>query len=320
MKRLVGAGLLLLLGAGEVQAQAHPYGLAALVNGVEITNATLESSFEEYLRDENVNVAAIRNPGRLKALKREALDLLIAQELVWQAAVAQAQVASPETVDQALEELRGQFKSPDAFKTRLAIEGYTEEAYRAHVKRLVSAREYLERLSAPIEVSDAEVHAFYTENLAKFQVPELVRARHILLRLDPDADDATRRATRERLEQILAEARQGADFAELAKRRSEDATAARGGDLGYFARGRMVAPFADAAFALQPGELSDIVTTPYGLHILRVEDRRPAQLAPEDEAREQILAYLRQQKGQQARDQEIERLRSSAEIEILVPL
>lgn len=131
----------------------------------------------------------------------------------------------------------------------------------------------------------------------------------------------TRRGARpERLEQILAEARQGADFAELAKRRSEDATAARGGDLGYFARGRMVAPFADAAFALQPGELSDIVTTPYGLHILRVEDRRPAQLAPEDEAREQILAYLRQQKGQQARDQEIERLRSSAEIEILVPL
>jgi parvulin-like peptidyl-prolyl isomerase len=151
-------------------------------------------------------------------------------------------------------------------------------------------------------------------------LPEQVRVRHILLRLRPDADAQLEQVTREKMAGLLAKARDGIDFATLASQYSEDASAARGGDLGFFARGQMVKPFEDAAFGLQAGELSAIVETPFGLHLIKAEDRQPARILPEHLVREQVQAYLLRVKRQRALDNEIRMLRSGAHIEILLPL
>jgi len=310
--------LLALLTAGTVLAQA--YGLAARVNGVGIANETLEKNYEEYLRENNINVAAIRYPERVVAMKQETMDLLINQELLWQAAEQQGMVATPEEVSRALDDMQARFRSEAAFRSKLAIEGYTLESYRTHLQRLVSARKYLDQVSAGVAVSADEVHAFYTENPDKFRLPELVRARHILLKLGPGAEAAAQQAVREKLAGILVQARNGEDFAALANRYSEDTSATEGGDLGFFARGQMVKPFEDVAFGLQPGEISEPVTTPFGLHLIKVEERQPERSVTEDEAREQIRTYLLGLKQQQAVDNEIRTLRSGAQIEILLPL
>jgi len=316
--RITLPALLALLTAGTVLAQA--YGLAARVNGVGISNETLEKNYEEYLRENNINVAAIRYPERVVAMKQETMDLLINQELLWQAAEQQGMVANPEEVSRALDDMQAQFRSEAAFRNKLAIEGYTLESYRTHLQRLVSARKYLDQVSAGVAVSADEVHAFYTENPDKFRLPELVRARHILLKLGPGAEAAAQQAVREKLAGILAQARNGDDFAALASRYSEDTSATEGGDLGFFARGQMVKPFEDAAFGLRPGEISEPVTTPFGLHLIKVEERQPARSVSEDEAREQIRTYLLGVKQQQAVDNEIRTLRSGAQIELLMPL
>jgi len=313
----------LVLFIGEISstgAQMHAYGFAAKVNNVGISNETLERSFQEYLRQQDVNIGSIRYPERYKALRRETLDLLIEQELVWQAAQKAGILASTEEVDKALNEMRAGFGSDQSFISRLAIEGYTEESYREHIRRLVSAKKYLDGLGSRIEVSDAEVHEFYTANPEKMRLPEAVRARHILIKLAPDADEATRQSAREKLDAILTEARQGADFASLAREYSEDVSAEQGGDLGYFGRGQMVKPFEDAAYALRPGQISEIVETPYGLHLIRLEDYREAQAIPEDRVRERIRALVREQKGRQAVEEKLRELRAKASIEILIPL
>jgi len=306
------------LTTGNVLAQV--YGLAARVNGVGISNETLERNYEEYLSENNVNVAAIRYPDRINAMRRETIDLLINQELLWQAAQKQGIVATPEEVSRALDDMQTQFHTEEAFLSRLAIEGYNRESYRAHLKRLVSARKYLDTLSAEVAVSDTEVHTFYTENPDKFRLPEQVRARHILLKLNPGDDEQVKQAVREKMAGILAEAGNGGDFAALARQYSEDANATQGGNLGFFARGEMVKPFEEAAFGLQPGELSAIVETPFGLHLIKLEDRRPARIVSEDQARWQIQAYLLEVKQQQVKDNEIRTLRSGAQIEIMLPL
>jgi hypothetical protein len=165
--------LIILVLGGSAQAQMSAYGMAARVNGVGISNEKLERSFQEYMGESGQNIAAIRYPGRVKVLRREALELLIEQELVWQAAQKKGVVATPEEVTQTVDKMRAGFRSSDAFVTRLAIEGYTEESYREHMKRLVSAQKYLDNLTSGVEVSDAEVHDFYAENTDKFrQVPE----------------------------------------------------------------------------------------------------------------------------------------------------
>jgi hypothetical protein len=167
------AGLLVLFPGAAAHAQVHAYGMAAKVNGEGISNEALERSFQEYLRESNVNLGSVRNPERVKGMRREALDLLIDQELAWQAAQKTTVLATDAEVDEAVVAMRAQFKSEQAFASRLAIEGYTEASYREHLRRLVSARKYLDRVAAKAPpVSDEEIHTFYAANPDKFTVTE----------------------------------------------------------------------------------------------------------------------------------------------------
>jgi len=145
-----------------------------------------------------------------------------------------------------------------------------------------------------IEISDADLESvFETERPG-----EEVRARHILLLFPPDATQAQRDSIQALAEDLRQRAVGGADFAALATEWSEDpGSAQRGGDLDYFPRGIMVAPFEEAAFSTPPGEISDLVESQFGLHIIRVEDRRSPSL---DEIRDELRASLRQERVMQA--------------------
>ena len=301
-------------------AQVSAYGAAARVNGVEIPNAMLEKNFEEYQRENNVNIAGIRYPDRVKDMKREVLEELIDQELVWQVVQQKDLYASPEDVDRSLQQLRSQYDSEDAFLTRITIEGFTADAYREHVRRMASASLYMQRISETAVVSIDEMHDFYADNLDKFEIPEMVRARHILLKVHPNANDELRAKVRERMNAIIAELDAGAEFEALAAMYSEDDSKSVGGDLGFFNRGEMVEPFADAAFAIAVGEVTGVVETVYGLHIIKVDGRQPSQIVPEEAAQQQIYDHLLEVKRRQAIRDELAALRTDADIKILIPL
>ena len=134
-----------------------------------------------------------------------------------------------------------------------------------------------------------------------FQRQEQVRARHILLKVAPSAPAEQEAQVRAGAEALLASLRNGADFATLAQQHSEDtATAAQGGDLGYFPRGQMVPPFEEMAFSLPVGQVSDVVRTPFGWHILRVEDKREADIKPLADVELEIKDKLQQDKARDA--------------------
>lgn len=140
-----------------------------------------------------------------------------------------------------------------------------------------------------VEVSDDEIRQYYQEDQDRFFEPKKVRARHILFTLDKDAPPEAVTAAEQEATQVLERLKKGEDFAALATARSDDAaTATKGGDLGFFTRGTMVKPFADAAFGLQPGETSGLVRTPFGFHIIRVEEVQPARVQPLEEVAAQI--------------------------------
>ena len=153
----------------------------------------------------------------------------------------------------------------------------------------------IDALRAKVVVPPSEIERTYNNNLEQYSTPEQVRASHILLKTE-GKDDA---AVKAKAEDILKQARAGADFAELAKKYSEDeASQKNGGDLDYFGRGRMVAEFDQAAFALEPGKISDLVKTQYGYHIIKVVDKKAATTRPLADVRQQIqdqLAYERAQ-------------------------
>jgi peptidyl-prolyl cis-trans isomerase D len=149
-----------------------------------------------------------------------------------------------------------------------------------------------------VTVPPGDIQRFYNDNIQQFQTPEQVRASHILLETagKNDAD------VKKRAEEILKQAKGGADFAELAKKVSEDkGSAVNGGDLDYFGRGRMVKEFEDVAFALMPGQISDLVKSQFGYHIIKVVDKRAAVTRSIDEVRPQI----QQQLASQIADQQV---------------
>ena len=151
------------------------------------------------------------------------------------------------------------------------------------------------------EFSPEDIEDYYDGNPDRFTQQEEVRARHILLKIPANADEAKEAEIRTRAEQLLAELKEGADFETLAKANSEDeASAENGGDLGSFPRGRMVPPFEDAAFSLAVGQLSDIVRSKFGFHILRVDDRIEAGVKDLDAVRDEIIEALRKERMDEA--------------------
>ena len=151
-------------------------------------------------------------------------------------------------------------------------------------------------------VSDADAKQIYDEKISKMKPEQEVHARHILVE------------TKEEAEEVIKRLKNGEDFATVADEKSKD-TNAKGGDLGFFTRGQMLKPFEDAAFALEPGQISEPVQTQFGWHVIKVEEKRDQPLPSYAEVKEAIMAQLIQQKAQQV----VTNLRDSATIDVVDP-
>lgn len=150
-----------------------------------------------------------------------------------------------------------------------------------------------DQLGVFLETRDAEARELYDDRKDRYDVPEQVRARHILIRVAPDASPEAVAEAEQTARTALERVRAGEDFAQVAAETSDDAgSKADGGDLGFFRRGQMVKAFEDAAFALAPGELGEPVRSDFGFHVIRVEEKRAAQLRAYEEVREELAREI----------------------------
>ncbi|MCK6429266.1 hypothetical protein FBR04_16235 [Betaproteobacteria bacterium PRO7] len=293
----------------------------ASVNGVKISSEALDRRFDEHLRARNMNIARLQRPDRVREMKRAALDELIHEELLWQQAQRENRIASDDDVERALAQAVERAGSRERFLNGIARQGFDEAGYRRHVRRMLSADLAAQRLvDGRVQVPDAEVEAFYRANAQTFEQPERVLVREIMLHVPPDADAEARNAARQRMQAVATQLAAGADFAELARRYSQHPTRQWGGAHDPVARGQLAPALDDVAFALRPGQTSGIVETADGLHLLRVDERRPAQTVPLEAVRERIREHLLATRGRQALERELAALRARSRVEILVPL
>ncbi len=152
------------------------------------------------------------------------------------------------------------------------------------------------KLEQTMALPDAELRAAYNASMDSFRMPDRVKAQHILIATQGKSD-AEKKAALAKAQDLLKQLKAGADFSELAKKNSEDpSNAPKGGDLDWFPRGKMVAEFDNAAFALKPGELSGIVTTEFGYHIIKVNERENARVKPFEEVKADLAAELKKQR------------------------
>lgn len=295
--------------------------VVARVNGVGVSQGDFDRSWEYFLQRSGIPAGHADKDGKVVELRKQVLDRLVDEELLFQEAKNLKQLVGKEVVDAEIEKARTQFPTPEAFTEALHQNKLTEDGLRAVFIRNLTIQSFVENvLARDVAVSDAEVHDFYAGNQDKFDSPEQAHARHILVTVAEGADEKTRQTAQAKADDLLVQLKGGADFGELAKKSSDCPSASQGGDLGFFGHGQMVPEFDAAAFALKPGELSGVVTTKFGYHIIKLEEKKDAGLIPEADVAPRIREYLVAQKTGTAVEQKIKTLRESAKIELVMKL
>lgn len=287
----------------------------AVVNGTVIKQAELDSEMNRYL-------ARLQNTGRFpndlerSQIKKQVLENLIARELLYQESQKKGIKVDQKEVDAQLTALKGRFPSEAEFKNALSRMNLTEVDLKSQFERDLAIRELLDgQIGDKTAVSEKETKAYYDGNLETFKKPEQVRASHILIKVDPGADEAKKAEALTRIESLQTKLKKGEDFTALAKEYSEGPSAPKGGDLGFFGRGQMVKPFEETAFTMKPGQVSNMVETRFGYHLIMVTDRTPEGTFSYDEVKDRLQQYLRQQKVQAAMTEYVETLQGKAKIE-----
>jgi len=289
--------------------------IVARVNGQDVT----KEDFERMIKTVEASAGQPIPPDRRDEIMRNLLDQLVVYTLLNQEAKTRGLVVSDAEIDAKLAEVRKQFPTQEAFDKALKDRNMTIDGFKKDARIDLSVNKVMEaELSTLPGPSDAEAKDFYAKNPDRFKEEESVRASHILIRVAPDADAATKAKAKATIDAVLKKAKGGEDFAKLAQQYSQDGSAAQGGDLNYFPKGQMVPEFSNVAFALKPGQLSDVVTTQFGYHIIKTTDHKTGRVVPFEEAQPQIKQFLERQKKQDKQNAFVEGLKKKAKIEVLI--
>jgi peptidyl-prolyl cis-trans isomerase C len=260
------------------------------------------------------------NASQLPEVKKGVIESLINQELLYQESQNESIKVEDKEIDEQIDALKKRFPSEKEYNTALAKMNLSEAEIKSQITKGLAIQQFIDtKFVQKITVSDDETKAHYNNNLKMFKQPEQVRAMHILIMVAPQATEEQKAAARKKLKECQKRLGQGEDFEALAKDYSEGPSAAKGGDLGYFSRGQMVPPFEEVAFALKSGEVSDIVETRFGYHLIKVVDKKPGSTMSYEEVKDNLQQYLKQQKIQEQVKLYIEKLQTKAKVERFIP-
>jgi peptidyl-prolyl cis-trans isomerase C len=294
-------------------------GKVAVVNGTVIPRAEFDRGMERAY-GEFASTGRPLNASQLPEVKKGVIESLINQELLYQESQNKSIKVEDKKIDAEMDALKKRFPSEKEYNTALAKMNLSEAEIKSQITKGMAIQQFIEtKFVQKITVSDDETKAHYNNNLKMFKQPEQVRAMHILIMVAPQATEEQKAAARKKLHECQKKLGKGEDFEALAKEHSEGPSGAKGGDLGYFSRGQMVPSFEEVAFALKSGEVSDIVETRFGYHLIKVVDKKPGSTMSYEEVKDNLKQYMKQQKIQEQVKLYIEKLEKKAKVERFIP-
>ncbi|HOV86210.1 MAG TPA: peptidylprolyl isomerase [Syntrophobacteraceae bacterium] len=313
----IALGMLLISGGeGVAQEKSAAKKEAAKVNDVVISQDELDAALKR-VENQMVAMGHPASVGQMPEIKNQVLQNLIDRELLYQDSQKQGIQTEEAEIDEQVNALKARFPGDKEYRAALQRLNLSEQDLRAQFGREISVQRLIDlKVAAKVSVSEPEIKAFYDSNPDLFKSPEMVRARHILVKVEPKGSDADKAQARGKMEQIAARIKKGEDFAAVAKETSDCPSGARGGDLDFFKRGQMVPQFEAAAFSLREGEISEIVETQFGFHVIQVTGKKPASVASLEETKEKIGQHLKQEKTDQQVSRYVTQLKSDANIQV----
>ncbi len=310
----------------EPEPTVDPNQPVVTINGDVVTEGQLGAVVDAQLRragPQMANIPPMYLEQMKKQMRQRVLDMMVSERLLDQQIAKANIVVTDDDVISSITEMGAQRTPPmtiEQFKEAIEAQGGNFDEAKEQYRKGLARQKFMEtQWVGKIDVNDADAQAYYDAKPAEFTQEEKVKASHILVKFpeseagaDPNLGKVAARA---KITKLLGEVKDGGDFAEIAKANSDCPSSQKGGDLGFFAKGQMVPPFADAAFAMQPGDTSDIVETRFGYHIIRVTDRQEASVTPFDEAKAGIVDRLTRDKKTEVAQAFLDKIKSEATIE-----
>ncbi|HEU19940.1 MAG TPA: hypothetical protein ENO00_11305 [Deltaproteobacteria bacterium] len=292
--------------------------IVAIVNHDVITLSELDKNVNSYMKRIEKTVPEDQLDAIEKHVRQMVLNELIDQRLITQEAKKRGLMATDRDVNGAITNIITQRKITHE-KLQYEIEqlGITFEEYREEVRAQLTKRNFLAgEIKSKITISKEEIGAYYREHRKDYEGKEAARIRQILILLPRDAADQTREKLRMRAEDILQQLRQGDSFSMLATEVSQGPAAKTGGDLGFVEKGLMLPDVDAAAFSLKIGEISDVIESPIGFHIIQVVDKRGEGVKPIESVREEIIGRIGDEKMENKFEEWLNEQREKAHIEV----
>lgn len=291
--------------------------VVATVNGQNITREQLQEVFNAAVQGFGAQAQSLSTEQQLQGYS-QLLNDLIMDKLVAEAS-AKEQV-TPADVDAEIEKIKSQFPDAALFEQQLTQSGMTVDKLKENIAKMLQQQRWMQSQVKTPEVTDEATQNFYNSNPTEFEQPETVEASHILFMVDPDASEETVKEKQEAATNAAKRASNGEDFNALAKELSEEPGADQsGGDLGFFAKDRMVPEFANAAFSQEVGSIGEPVRSQFGWHVIKVTDKKEAGKVPFDDVKDQIRAFLQSNEQRQAVQKVLQGLKESAKVETFLP-
>ena len=288
--------------------------VAAKVNSEIITLSAIEER-AELLRQKYVGAPISISE---QDLLKDALNMIIEERLQIQEGKKYGFIVDEYAIDAAVEDIKKKNNLADGqLQEMLKREGRTLESYKNHIRDQILVSKITQfEIGNRVKVSEKSIIKYYKKNQKEFWEEGKVRTRHILFISERGSSENRRRAKLRQAKKVLSEIRKGSEFSKLAIKYSEDVSASSGGDVGFVKRGKMVREFEEAVFSLKPGQISDIVETEYGYHIIKVDEVLPGKTLTLKDVKNRIHKILSMQKQKQVYDDWINELKKSAFIEV----
>ena len=296
--------------------------VAVTVNGVDINESQIEAQLKPQLEKMGAQLPPTLVEQYKKQLRQQVLERMIIEHLLDEKVKAAKIVVTDEEAIERIKEIASQQQPPlsmEDFKALIEAYGQSFDEVKLRIQRGLAYQKLMEaQWAGKIDIKEEDAKKYYSENKSKFETPEQVRASHILIKPhtnDPNADPNQTKATaRAKAQDLLKQIKGGADFAELARANSDCPSSKQGGDLNFFGRGQMVPAFEKAAFALKAGEVSDIVETQFGYHIIKLTDHKDANVTTFEQAKDDIVKLLTQTRQAEFAEEYIASLKANANI------
>jgi peptidyl-prolyl cis-trans isomerase C len=301
------------------EADLFPDKVLARGKGFEVKTSEFEDAFIAYKGSLAARGVTLPEEKRDK-VESDLLQQLILEKILNNMATDEDRTKGKEEAEKTLARLRQEIPE-ETYRQRLRTAGVTEQGFRDRfisegVRRAVLERE----VKAKVNITDEEVKKYYEENASKFDIPEQVRASHILIATRSKSGplpEAEKQKKLEAIKKLRERIVGGEDFAKLAKEFSEDpGSKDRGGEY-TFARGEMAASFERVAFGLKPDEISDVVETQFGFHVIKLHEKTPARKQPLSEVSEKIKTMLTAKEFEKRLPDYFEKIKKDAGVEIL---